>query len=389
MTDPLEAMLNLHHPVKTAARDWASASLPDGAAMERKGLIDKDDWAAFAEYGILGTHVSKELGGMGIGAVHTALLYEGLGASTADNGLVFAAASHAIAPTRAIAESGSPEQLEQWFPALCDGSTFASFAMSEPNAGSDPWMMETTAQAQSDGSWLLNGTKAWCTLGPITDVLVVFAITDPTRGQWGISAFIVAGDIEGLEKCPPIEKSGFQSCPFGQVHFVNCHLPASALLGQVGSGAAIFTKIIEHERALLYAAQIGAVERVLDMAIDYAKTRVQGNTHIGSHQAVAHRLVNIKAAHESARLLLYKSAARIDRNQPVLTESALAKIVTAERAIDAIVDAMKTFGALGMTKELGLERELRDSLAGLAYSGTPDLARNVAAAQLGLNRRSQ
>lgn len=389
MTDPLEAMLDLEHPVKTAARDWASARLADGETMEQRGIVDKNDWALFAEFGVLGTHVASELGGMGIGAVETALIYEGLGASTADNGLIFAAASHAIAPTRAIAESGSPAQLEQWFPALCDGSTFASFAMSEPSAGSDPWMMETTAEQRADGTWVLNGTKAWCTLGPITDVLVVFAVTDASRGQWGISAFIVPGDTDGLEKGATVEKSGLQSCPFGEVSFVDCHLPADALLGQVGSGAAIFTKIIEHERALLYASQIGAVERVLDLAVQYAKERIQGGTHVGSHQAVAHRLVNVKAAHESARLLLYKSAARIDRNQPVLTESALAKIVTAERAIEAVVDIMKTFGALGITKDLGIERELRDSLAGLAYSGTPDLARNVAAAQMGLNRRSR
>lgn len=381
-------MLDGDHPVKVAAQDWATATLPDGAAMDQRGQVSRADWAALAAYGILGSHVSTELGGMGIGAVEAALIYEGLGASTADNGLIFAAASHAIAPTKAIAESATGLQRDRWFPALCDGSIFASFAMTEPEAGSDPWMMKTTAEHQTDGSWVLSGSKTWCTLGPITDLVVVFAVTEADRGQWGISAFIVPGDTAGLHKGRPIEKSGLQCCPFGELHFDDCHLPAEALLGRPGSGAAIFTKIIEHERAMLYASQIGAVGRVLDLAIGHATTRVQGGEHIGSYQAVSHRLVDIKAAHECARMLLYKAAARVDLEQPVLAEAALTKIVTAEWAIEAIVDAMKTFGALGMTRELGLERELRDSLGGLAFSGTPDVARNVVAAQLGLNRQA-
>lgn len=380
-------MLDDRHPRKQTAIAWADANLDDGPTMARRGIVDRSDWQTAADYGLLGLHVSADLGGQGIGAVESSLVYEGLGASTADNGLIFAIASQAMAPTKAIANSASPAQRERWFPALCDGSLFASFAMSEPNAGSDPWALETMATETGDGGFVIDGVKSWCTLGPICDVALVFAVTDPGRGQWGVSAFIVPGDSVGLERSAPIEKSGFQTCPFGELRFTECRVGPDALLGSRGSGAAIFTKIVEQERAFLYAAQIGAVERVLGIAVDHARQRVQGGIHIGSHQAVANRLVDIKAMHECARLLLYKAAARVDRNLSVGLAGPLTKIVAAESSIDAILDAVKTLGALGLTIDAGLERELRDSLSGLAFSGTPDLARNLIAEQLGLNRR--
>lgn len=386
VVNALDAMVNLDHPIKTKARDWADTHLSDGAAMHQRGLVDRSDWRAAASYGLLGSHVSAELSGLGIGAVESSLMYEGLGASTADNGLVFAIASQAMAPTKAIATSASPSQQERWFPALCDGSLFASFAMSEPNAGSDPWSLTTHARRDGQSGWLLNGVKTWCTLGPICDVALVFAITDPTRGQWGITAFIVPAETEGLHKGAPIDKAGFQSCPFGELRLTDCQVGDDAVLGAVGAGAAIFTKIVEQERAFLYAAQIGALERVLSLAVDFARRRVQGGVHIGSHQSVANRLVDIKLSHEHSRLALYKAAARHDAGLSVGLAGPLTKLSTADAAISSILDAIKTFGASGLTIESGLERELRDSLSGLAFSGTPDLARNLVAEQLGLNR---
>jgi len=389
MIDALDAMLDLDHPIKIAARDWATANLDDGPTMQERGVVDKRDWATVGARGLLGSHVPIELGGLGIGAVESALIYEGLGASSADNGVVFAVASQAIAVVKAVAATASPHQRERWFPRLVDGSTFASLAMSEREAGSDPWSMTTTATKQSDGTWFLNGAKAWCSLGPVCDVAIVFAVTDPDKGQWGITAFMVSADSDGFERGPAIDKTGLQSCPFGDIRFVDCRVGDDARLGHEGAGAAIFTKVTEQERAFLYAAQIGAIERVLDSAVDYARRRVQGGVHIGTHQAVAHRLVEVKAAHEAARLALYKAAACVDRAMPIGMAAALTKLATAETAVAAMVDAIKTFGALGLTTELGLERELRDSLAGLAFSGTPDLGRNLVAAHLGLNRRAR
>lgn len=385
MIDALEAMLDLAHPRKIEARDWATANLPDGSTMAGR-VVDKRVWAKAGSYGVLGSHVSAGLGGMGIGAVESSLIYEGIGASPADNGVGFAIAAHAIAAAKAVADSASIEQRSRWFPRLVDGSTFACFAMSERDAGSDPWSITTTATQQTDSSWVLNGSKSWCTLGPLCDVAIVFAVTDPQKGQWGITAFIVPASTDGFERGEAIDKASLRSCPFGDIHLTECTVGDDARLGTVGAGAAIFTKVTAQERAFLYALQIGAVERVLDIAVNYARQRVQGGVHIGRHQAVANRLVDVKVAHEVARLALYKAAACVDRAEPLELAAAIAKLATAESAVVAMVDAIKTFGALGLTTELGLERELRDALGGLGFSGTPDVGRNLVAAQLGLHR---
>ena len=383
--DAFRAMLELDHPVKRLARDWASENLP--AASDLKGsVVDRDTWRRVGDAGLLGMQLPAEHGGSPRSATDIALTLEGLGNSTADSGVVFAIASQAVTSSRAIAASGSPEQLARWAPGLAAGDAFAAFAMSEAQAGSNPWEMSTTATARDDGSWILNGTKTWATLGPICDVALVFAASDPDKGQWGISAFLVPADTPGFVRGQPIPKMGMQSCPFGELHFDDCHVPADALLGRVGAGAAIFTSVVEAERAFLYATQLGMAERMLDLAVSFARTRQQGGVHVGSHQAVAHRIVDMKVHHEAARLLLYKAMARHDRGESFALEAALAKIMTAELAVNASIDALRTFGASGYITSTGIEVEIRNALAGLSYSGTPDITRNIVASGLGLSR---
>lgn len=379
-------MLDAAHPTKRAAADWASGSLPAQIGLDPAWVVDRDTWRAAGEYGLLAMQLPVAHGGTEASATDIALTFEGLGASPADNGVIFGIASQALTANRSIAVSGSSEQLDRWARPLGSGELFASFAMSEADAGSHPWNLATRAEAQDDGSWVLNGTKTWVTLGPVCDVAVVFAATDPSRGQWGISAFVVEADTAGFERLPATQKMGMHACPFGDLRFTNCRVSADALLGQVGAGASIFTKTVEAERAFLYASQIGAVERSLDRAIDYARQRHQGGVHIGSHQAVAHRLVDAKLHHEAARLLLYKTTARYDAGESIALEAALTKLMASEHAVTSSIAAMRTFGAAGYTSEIGLTGEISDALGGLSYSGTPDITRNIVATQLGLSR---
>ena len=383
--DALAAMLDLSHPIKQAASAWGDARLPkqgDGASP----VVDRDTWRAAGDYGLLAMQLPTSHGGSDASATDIALTFEGLGNSGADNGVVFGIASQALTANRAIAVSGSGAQLDRWAEPLGSGELFASFAMSEADAGSHPWNLSTKAVADSDGSWILNGIKSWVTLGPVCDVAVVFAATDPARAQWGISAFIVDTTTPGVERGPATPKMGMHACPFGELRFTDCRLSPDALLGKVGAGASIFAKTVEAERAFLYASQIGAVERSLSRAISYAKERHQGGVHIGSHQAVSHRLVDAKLHHEAARLLLYKTTARYDRGEAITLDAALTKLMASEHAVAASIAAMRTFGAAGYSSELGFAGEVSDALGGLAYSGTPDVTRNIVAAQLGLTQ---
>lgn len=378
-------MLDIDHPTKVAAREWADERLPSAADM-RDQVVDRATWRAAGDFGVLGFQIPSSHGGSNATAAHIALTFEGMGVSSADNGVVFALASQSVTANRALAVSGTTEQLDRWATPLANGELFASFAMSEADAGSHPWDISTTADLQPDGSYVLNGTKAWVTLGPVCDVAVVFAATDSSRGAWGISAFIVDASTPGFERGPAVQKMGLQGCPFGELRFTDCHVGADSLLGKAGSGASIFSRTVEAERALLYASMIGSVERSITASIDHARRRQQGDIHIGANQAVSHRIVDMKLHHEAARLLLYKTTARYDRNESIALDAALTKLMAAEHGVQSSIDAMRTFGASGYTTELGLESDVRDALGGLSYSGTPDITRNIVASQLGLAR---
>lgn len=381
-------MMTIDHPVKSAATEWAARELPHGDSLPSGWLVDRATWKKAGDFGVLGSCLPERHGGRPLSPVALALTLEGMGASPADNGVVFAIATQSVAANRAIGTSGTPAQLQQWGPLLAGGDAFLAFAMSEPNSGSHPWSMETRARPESDGSWTLDGVKQWVTLAPIADAALVFAVTDPALGQWGITAFIVNAETAGFSVSEPVPKMGLQACPWGEITLESCRVPADAVLGRVGSGAAIFSNVVESERAFLYASQLGAAERLLNHTVDRARSRTQGGVHIGSHQAVAHRLVEMKLHHEAARLLLYKAAECIERGVSSTLPASLAKLMATTSTTNNAIDSMRTFGAYGYTEEAGVEREVRDALAGLAFSGTADVTRNIVAGELGLNRRT-
>jgi len=286
----------------------------------------------------------------------------------------------------ALIEAGSEAQRDEWLPRLCRGDAVGAFAMTELDVGSDIAAISTTAEPLPDGRFRLNGVKAWVTLGPLADVLVVFATTDRSRGRWGISGFLVPATTAGVEVGPIETKSGLHSCPFGRVRFVDCVVPADALLGPIGAGAAVFASAVEAERAFLYAAQLGVMERHLQRAIERARSRTQFGKPIGTFQAVSHRIAEMKLRHEAARLLVYKAAALHDRGQSVTMAAALAKLHTAEAAVTSALDVVRIHGAEGYAEAAGLELDLRDAVGGLAYSGTSDIQRNIIAGLLGVDR---
>ncbi len=379
-TGALDAMLRLDHPRKVAAAAWASEHVPD-----RSPTFDRARWRAAAEFGVLALKTPVADGGTGASTIDALLTFEGLGLGSADGGFVFALASQVFAMQTALVESGTAAHRAEWLPRLCSGTALGAFAMSEPAVGSDVASITTTITPDGDG-WILEGEKAWVTLGPLADVVVVFATTDPGKGRWGITALLVPTDTPGVEIGPIEAKSGLGSCPFGRLRFRGCRLGADALMGPPGAGAAVFSSAVEAERAFLYAAQLGVMERHLERSIHRARSRVQFGKPIGAFQAVSHRIADMKLRHEAARMLVYKAGALHDRGESVAIAAALAKLQTSESAITSALDAVRIFGAEGYTVETGLEHDLRDAVGGLAYSGTSDIQRNIVAGLLGVDR---
>ncbi len=376
----LGAMLDLDHPIKSEAAAWASTTLGG-----RSDAFDRARWQLAADRGLLGLRVPEALGGTGASTIEALLTFEGLGLGSEDNGLIFALASQVFAMQTALLEAASKEQKARWLPKLCDGSAIGCFAMTEPEAGSDAGSITTTATVVDDG-FVLDGEKCWVTLGPVADVAVVFASTDPERGTWGISAFLVPLDRPGITVGAEIPKGGLQACPFSTLRFDGCQVPADALLGGLGAGMAIFTSAVEAERAFLYASELGSMERIIDRSVDRARRRRQSGKAIGEFQAVSHRIAEMKLRHEAARLLVYKAAALHQQGRPVTMAAALAKLQTSEAAVSSALDAIRIHGAEGYTDALGLNAELGDTVGGLAYSGTSDIQRNIVARLLRADR---
>ena len=396
-----DALVDLDHPIKRKAQEWALAELAD------PGLIQRDEqcrfwpegWRKAVEFGITGLLVDPALGGSGVDVFTALLTFEGLGYGCADAGLVFGLSTQVWTMQPLIERFGTEEQKQRYLPGMCDGSLKGSFCITEAGSGSDSFAMSTTFEALGEtveatgdagpGSgprYRLNGTKSYVTMGPEADVFIVFATSDPALGQWGVSVFLIDAANPGLSVGPNRAKMGLRTTPFADVTFTDCEVGPEAVLGSIGSGASIFSHAMEAERAFVLAGQIGAMERQLDEAVAYSRRREQFGTPIGDFQAVGHRLADMKLRHDNARLQLYRAAILEAQGRPSMEAAALAKIQASEAAVASSIDAVLTHGATGYVTEFGVERDLRNVAGGVVYGGTSDVQRNIVARMLG--RRS-
>lgn len=390
--DAVAALVDLDHPTKTKARDWAESALIDPELAERdvECRFWADGWARLADRGMIGLMVDPAFGGSGAGVIEALLTYEGLGYGCADAGLIFALSTQAWTMQPLIEQFGSDDQKAAYLPDLCAGRTQAAFCITEPESGSDSFAMTTTAKAVEgeDGpaGYVLSGTKAYVTSAPRAGVFIVFATSDPALGQWGVTAFLVDRDTQGLTVGPNRPKMGLRTVPFANVTFDDCRVGPEAVLGSVGAGASIFSRAMEDERAFVLAAQIGAMERQLDQAVAYSRDRQQFGQSIGDFQAVGHRLADMKLRHDNARLQLYRAAILTAQGRPSMEAAALAKIQASEAAVASSMDALLINGAKGYISEYGVEADLRNVAGGVVYGGTSDVQRNIVARLLGRGR---
>ncbi|MFZ9040619.1 MAG: acyl-CoA dehydrogenase family protein [Ilumatobacteraceae bacterium] len=381
-----EAIADLDHPTKVSTSEWAASELGrrDLVAADADSSFSLDDWRRCAERGIFRMMVPEDQGGAGAGLAEVLLTLEGLGHGCADNGLTFAVASQMLSTQVALTNFASPAQRERWLPGLLDGSLLAALAMTEPGSGSDAFAMAARAVRLDDGSYRIDGHKAYLTFGPVCDLVIVFASTRPEAGSWGISAFLVDTSLPGVRRSAVREKMGMRTTPFGDIELDGVIVPADALLGREGAGARIFASILDIERSYVFAPQVGAMQRHVEASVAFAREREQGGGPIARYQAVSHRIVAMKERHERARLFLYRAAIAQTAGRDVTMAASLAKIVACDTGIESSLDMATIHGARGYVTEFEVERAVRDAVGGLAYSGSTDVLRNVVARLLGL-----
>ncbi len=230
----------------------------------------------------------------------------------------------------------------------------------------------------------MNGRKTWITAGPIADLFLCFATTDPTKGILGISAFLVERDAPGFGVIREIPKLGMRTVPMGELAFEDCALTPDSLLGREGRGASIFNAGLELERGAILAAALGTMRRQLERCTEHARTRKQFGQPIGKFQSVSNRIVDMALRLETSRLLVYRFAWLKSRGLEATAAASMAKLHVSESFVQNSLDAVRIFGAAGYAEETGLERDLRDSVGGVIFSGTNDIQRNIIAQQLRL-----
>ncbi|MGH8195601.1 MAG: acyl-CoA dehydrogenase family protein [Woeseiaceae bacterium] len=256
--------------------------------------------------------------------------------------------------------------------------------MTEPGTGSDAFAMQTRAVPKGSG-FVITGSKTFSSNGPVADLAVVYASTDRDKGyHGGITAFLVKKGTDGFRTGQTFRKLGLHNCPIGELVLDDVYVTEEAVIGRVGQGAAIFSESMDWERACLVACHIGTIEWLMERAIEYARTRKQSNQTISKFQAVAHRIVDIKVRLEAGRYLTYKAAEGLGRPRSASMNASIAKLFVSESLLTSAIDTLRVFGGYGLMEEYGIERIVRDSVAGTIYSGTSDIQRNIIARWLGL-----
>jgi alkylation response protein AidB-like acyl-CoA dehydrogenase len=372
-------------------QDWHDRAIAFARAELQDDLLGRDErrefwregWTRCARLGIQGLPVPEIYGGRGQGLPETIAAMEGLGYGCPDNGLIFSINACLWTVTLPLVAFGTEDQKGRYLPGLCDGSLIGANGASEVEAGSDIYSMQTRAE-RVEGGWRLDGRKIWVTSGPVADLFVCYATTDPAQGILGISAFLVPKDATGFRVVRSIPKLGTRTVPMGELAFEDCRLPADALLGREGRGGHVFQASMEWERGAILASTLGAMRRQLDRCIEHARTRHQFGQPIGKFQAVAHRIAEMALRLETCRPLVYRIGWLKGQGKDASTEAAMAKLHVSRSFVQNSLDAVELFGAAGYVAEFGIERDLRDSVGSLIYSGTNDIQKNLIAKGLGL-----
>jgi hypothetical protein len=351
---------------------------------DRQQTFSRELWIACGKMGLPGLPVPDEYGGSGLDPLSCAIALEALGYGCTDQGFVFSLCAHLMSSVVSIWKFGTETHKRRYLPGLSDGTLIGVNAMTEPGSGSDPFAMRTHAVKDGQG-WRVAGSKTFISNGPEAQVIVLFALTDRDRGfHGGITAFLLDRETPGVAVGRKIEKMGLRTSPFSELSFDDVWLADEAVMGGVGGGAGVFTHSMDWERICLFAAHVGQMERLMERAVEYARTRQAAGKPIGKHQGVSHKIADMKVRLEAARLLTYRAASRLETTRGVSLDAAITKLFVSEALVQTATDVMQIFGGYGYTTEYEVERAVRDAFGAKIYSGTSEVQRNIIAAWLGL-----
>jgi len=369
--------------LRTGLSDWCGAMSTDHHTEETG--FSWENWKLVQECGVLRLPFEEEWGGLGQDLLTTMYVLEGLGRDCRDGGLCFSVTTSMVSTGIPLQRFGSDELRRTWLPKVCAGDVLGAHAITEPDGGSDALSMRTRAVRDGD-HYVLTGSKAFVSNGPVAGLLVVYAKTRPEGGPLGTTAFLVERDTPGLHLGSPVAKMGLHSSPLCELFLDGVLVPATNVIGRPGGGFLVLDHVMKWEILCSFAVSLGEMQHRLDRCVAYARDRVQSGVPIGAHQAVSHRIADMKVGVETTRKWLYDTASRFVAGENITTDLAITKLVASEQNVATALAAVQVHGGYGYLAEYGMESSLRDAVAGTVYSGTSEIQRNRIAAMLGLPR---
>lgn len=364
---------------ESAARFADQRLAPNSRRWEAEGAVDPAVLREMGELGFMGMTVPEQYGGAGLDYVSYALALIEIAAG---DGAVSTIMSVNNAPVCAILQSVASEQLrERYLKPLAAGEIIGAFALTEPQAGSDAASLETCA-VRTEHGYEITGTKQFITSGKIAGAVIVFAMTDPSAGKRGMSAFVVPAGTPGMSVSALENKMGQEASDTAQLSFDAVTIPADHLVGSEGDGYRIALANLEAGRIGIAAQCVGMARAALDHALAYSKERTSFGKAISEHQAVAFRLADMATELHAAETMVLDAAARRDAGEPCLKEACMAKLYASEAAERICSDAIQIFGGYGYSRELPVEKIYRDVRVAQIYEGTSDVQRIIISRQL-------
>ncbi|MGH7570151.1 MAG: acyl-CoA dehydrogenase family protein [Gemmatimonadales bacterium] len=362
------------------ARDFARTRIePSAAEWDRTKHFARDVIDELGKLGFLGVVTPEEYDGMGLDTLTYLLALEEIAA--ADASIAVSMSIHNAIPTTMLLRHGTEAQKQRWLKGMARGAVLAGFALSEPDAGSDPAALR--AQARRDGTdWVLNGAKAWATNGGTADLMMIMARTDTPaarRGAKGISTFIVPTDTPGYRPGKPEDKMGLRASNTTAIALEDLRLPADGLLGEVGMGFVYAMEGLDAGRLGIATQAVGIARRALEHAVAYCAERKQFGRPIREFQAVQFTLADMATRVEAARALTLSVAARKDRGEDVTPLASMAKLYASETAMWVTTQAVQLFGGYGYMRDFPVEKLFRDAKVTEIYEGTSEIQRLVIA----------
>jgi len=353
--------------------------MPRAAAIDKNGEFPWDLKKIFQDMGLLGLSVPEEYGGFFKGHLFVCLAVEEIARACVSSSLIVQVQSLGWEP---ILIGGSEEQKKKYGPFIASGEKMIAFGLTEPSAGSDAAAMKTRA-VKKGNKYIINGSKCFISNGPIADLISLFAMTEPTQGVKGISAFIVEKEFKGFCVAKWESKMGIKGSPTGELVFEELEVPAENLIGEEGQGFLYAMRTLDTSRPVIAAQAVGLAQGALDQAIKYAKERVQFGRPIASFQGISWMLADMAAQIEAARAITYQAADLVDTNDPRKTYmSACCKMFASDVAMRVTTDALQIAGGYGYMTDFPFERMMRDAKITQIYEGTNQIMKLIISREL-------